>query len=193
MSDSIRIPFPSARAGNPSATGRQAFAVLAREHHRGLLVYARALSRNEATSADLVQDAFVTAWKNLDRFDTARDFGAWLRGIVRNKWREHLRRHAREVDVDDETLEAWEFQLARWDDSRRSGNPELFDALDDCLQRLPAAMGDAVNRFYYREQSADSIAAALGIDAATLRKRLQRAREALRACLDRKLPNHAPS
>jgi RNA polymerase sigma-70 factor (ECF subfamily) len=179
--------MPEIRGGNPSATGRQAFAVLAREHHRGLLVYARALSQNEATSADLVQDAFVTAWRNLERFDTTRDFGAWLRGIVRNKWREHLRRHAREVEVDDATLEVWENQLAEWDDSRRSGNPALFDALDDCLKRLPAAMGDAVNRFYYEDQAADAIAAVLGIDAATLRKRLQRAREALHACLERKL------
>jgi RNA polymerase sigma-70 factor (ECF subfamily) len=174
-----------------SLTGRQAFAVLAREHHRGLLVFARALSGNASTSADLVQDAFVTAWRNLDRFDTTRDFGAWLRGIVRNKWREHLRRHAREVDVDDATIEAWENQLARWDESRRSGNPELFDALEDCLKRLPEAMGEAVNRFYYREQAADAIASSLGIDAATLRKRLQRAREALRTCLERKLPNQA--
>ena len=39
-------------------------------------------------------------------FDVTRDFGAWLRGIVRNKWRDHLRRHRREVDVDDATLEA---------------------------------------------------------------------------------------
>ena len=173
-----------------SLPGRQAFAVLAREHHRGLLVLGRALSGNDATAADLVQDAFVTAWRNLDRFDTTRDFGAWLRGIVRNKWREHLRRHAREVDVDDATIDAWESQLAEWDESRRAGNPELFDALEHCLKRLPEAMGEAVSRFYYQEQPADAIAAALGIDAATIRKRLQRARESLRNCLDRKLPTH---
>jgi len=80
MSDPRDIPLSA-------VTGRQAFAVLAREHHRGLLVFARALCGNHATSADLVQDAFVTAWRNLDRFDTTRDFGAWLRGIVRNKRR----------------------------------------------------------------------------------------------------------
>lgn len=169
----------------------QAFAVLAREHHRGLLVFARALSHNDATAADLVQDAFVTAWRNLDRFDSTRDFGAWLRGIVRNKWREHLRRHRREVDVDDATLEAWENRLAQWDAGRQDGNPALFDALDDCLKRLPATLGEAVNRYYYRDQPGDSIATTLGIDAAALRKRLQRAREALRNCLDHKITNPA--
>jgi RNA polymerase sigma-70 factor (ECF subfamily) len=95
------------------------------------------------------------------------------------------------VEVDDATLEAWQNQLADWEESRRAGNPELFDALDHCLRRLPAAMSEAINRFYYQEQAADTIAAALGIDAAALRKRLQRAREALRACINRKLPNPA--
>jgi RNA polymerase sigma-70 factor (ECF subfamily) len=171
--------------------GRQAFAVLAREHHRGLLIFARALSRNESTAADLAQEAFLTAWQNLESFDTTRDFGAWLRGIVRNKWREHLRRHAREVDVDEATLEAWENHLSRWDESRATGNADLSDALQDCIQHLPATMNDAVQRFYYQEEPADAIAQTLGVDAATFRKRLQRAREALRACLDRKLPTHA--
>ena len=173
------------------ASQRQAFSVLAREHHRAMLTYARALCRNETIAADLVQDAFVSAWKNLERFDVTRDFGAWLRGIVRNKWREHLRRHQREVDVDDATLEAWEDRFAGWEENRQCGNPELFDALEDCLSRLPGTTAEAVQRFYYRDETCESAAKGLSIEITTFRKRLQRARQALRDCLDRKLPNHA--
>lgn len=173
------------------AADRQGFAALAREHHRLLLIYARALSRNEATAADLVQDAFIAAWRNLGRFDVTRDFGAWLRGIIRNKWREHLRKHAREVDVDDATLEAWESRFAHWEIDRGAGNKDLFETLEDCLKHLPDSMGEPVRRHYYLEESGEGIAAALGIDASTLRKRLQRARQALRNCIDRKLPTHS--
>ena len=176
---------------NPPPAGRQAFAVLAREHHRCLLIFARALAGNEATAADLVQDALVTAWRNLNRFDVTRDFGAWLRGIIRNKWREHLRRHAREVDVDDATLEAWENHFAQWDANRIPGRAGLLDALDDCLKRLPDPLNDSVRRFYYQEEPGETIAATLGIDIATFRKRLQRARQTLRTCLDHKLPTPA--
>lgn len=170
---------------------RQAFAVLAREHHRRLLVYARALSRNEATAADLVQDSLIVAWKNLGRFDVTKDFAAWMRGIIRNKWREHLRRHAREVDVDDATLEAWENRFALWDANVCAGNPDLLTALEDCLKRLPDDMNQVVHRFYYSEEGGETIAASLGIESSTLRKRLERARHALRTCLDRKTPSLA--
>jgi RNA polymerase sigma-70 factor (ECF subfamily) len=170
---------------------RQNFAALAREHHRCLLIYARALSRNESTAADLVQDSFIAAWRNLGRFDVTRDFGAWLRGIIRNKWREYLRRHAREVDVDDATLEAWESRFTQWDANRSTGNSDLLATLDDCLKHLPDAMGEAVRRFYYLEEPGERIATALGIDTSTFRKRLERARHALRTCLDRKIPNHS--
>lgn len=172
---------------SPTGTSTTAFTLLAREHHRGLLLYARALCRNDATAADLVQDAFLTAWNGLGRFDVTRDFGAWIRGILRNKWREFLRKHSREVDVDDETLAAWEARFARWDDPRREDTGGVFDALDDCLRRLPDGLGEPIRRFYYEDEPGEDIATGLGLDPATLRKRLQRAREALRDCLDHKL------
>ena len=171
----------------PTNGSSAAFAILAREHHRGLLVYARALCRNEATAADLVQDAFLTAWNGLGRFDVTLDFGAWVRGILRNKWREYLRKHAREVDVDEETLAAWEARLADWDEARREERGDVFVALDDCLRRLPDGLGEPVRRFYYDDEPGEQVAARLGLDPAALRKRLQRAREALRDCLDHKL------
>ena len=185
----MTMPIEAREPAEPAATDgtTAAFAILAREHHRGLLVYARALCRNEATAADLVQDAFLTAWNGLGRFDVTRDFGAWVRGILRNKWREHLRRHAREVDVDEKTLAAWEARLATWDEARREDRGEVFVALEDCLRRLPDGLGEPVRRFYYEGESGEGVAASLGLDAAALRKRLQRAREALRDCLDHKL------
>ena len=108
-------------------TDREAFSRMAREHHRLLLVYARTLVRDEGDARELVQDAFLAAWKNLKKFDVTRDIGAWLRGIVRNKWRDYCRRKGCRPLIADEELAELEADLSGWEkDQHRS----LFDAFD---------------------------------------------------------------
>lgn len=165
----------------PMKTDRKAFAVLAKEHHRALLTYARALTKEQHTSRDIVQEAFVVAWKNLDTFDVTRDFAAWMRGIVRNKWRESLRKNAREISLDEETLEFLEEDAKQWDDLRDRGG--VFARLESCLKKLPENLSEAVKAFYYDELSGEEAATTLCVQSATLRKRLERARGGLRDCL----------
>jgi len=113
-------------------------------------------SSRKKTSRDIVQDAFVAAWKNLGTFDVTRDFGSWMRGIVRNKWRESLRKNSRQIALDEETLECLEADAREWDGFRDQGG--VFVKLEGCLKKLPETN-------------------------ATLRKRLERARTGLRECL----------
>lgn len=160
---------------------RTSFAILAREHHRGLLAYAKALTREDHTSRDLVQDAFVVAWRNLATFDVTRDFGSWMRGIVRNKWRESLRKNSRQVNLDDEVLEHLEADARQWQGLRDQGG--VFARLEMCLKKLPGNLAEAVKAFYYDGYSTDEAADVLSVEGATLRKRLERARGGLRECL----------
>ena len=89
-------------------TKQETFADLARTHHRELLIYARVLTREDHQSRDIVQESFVTAWENMERFDVTRDFGSWLRGIVCNKWRETMRRNNKQIALEDDALESME-------------------------------------------------------------------------------------
>lgn len=162
---------------------RRSFSILIREHHRGLLTYARALTREEHNSRDLVQDAFVVAWKNLETFDVTRDFGSWMRGIVRNKWRESLRRQVRQVDVDDEKLEYLEADVASWYDPDSGTLGALMERLERCMKKLPDGLSTAVKSYYYDGCSGEETAALLQVRSATVRKRLERARLSLRQCL----------
>ena len=160
---------------------RKAFSVLAREHHRSLIAYAQALTKETHTSRDIVQDAFVVAWRNLETFDVTRDYGSWMRGIVRNKWRETLRKNARQVTVDDDVLECLEADARQWDGLRDQGG--VFNRLEKCLKKLPENLAEAVKAFYYDELSGEEATSVLSVESATLRKRLERARDGLRECL----------
>ncbi|WP_435893794.1 RNA polymerase sigma factor [Oceaniferula spumae] len=160
---------------------RKSFAILAKEHHRSLLAYATALTKESHTSRDIVQDAFVVAWRNLETFDVTRDFGSWMRGIVRNKWRESLRKNSRQISLDEETLECLEADAKQWDGLRDQGG--VFSKLEGCLKKLPDTLAEAVKAFYYDEKSGEEAARSLAVENATLRKRLERARSGLRECL----------
>ncbi|MFK7910917.1 MAG: RNA polymerase sigma factor [Akkermansiaceae bacterium] len=160
---------------------RKAFSVLAKEHHRSLLAYAQALTKETHNSRDIVQDAFVVAWRNLETFDVTRDFGSWMRGIVRNKWRETLRKNSRQLAVEDDVLECLEADARQWDGLRDEGG--VFNRLETCLKKLPDSLAEAVKAFYYDELSGEEAASVLRVQSATLRKRLERARGGLRDCL----------
>ena len=162
------------------AMDRSRFADLIRAHHRGLVAYATTLVKSESAGRDLVQDSCVAAWRSLDKFDVSRDFSTWMRGIVRNKWREHCRRHSREVHLDEEELSRLEhvFQPAADDNG-------LFARLAECRSKLPEAMAETVRLVYDEGRTSDEAAELMNASAVALRKRLERARDALRECMSR--------
>lgn len=167
---------------SPPDMDRSRFSDLMRDHHRPLLAYARVLAGHPERARELVQDAFIAAWQTIGRFDITRDFGSWLRGIVRNKWREDCRKHRREVALGDPELARLEEAVRSW--SARQGEVGLLDRLADCRAKLPDALSLAVRAYYDESRDGDGAAAALGIPPATFRKRLERARAALRQCLE---------
>jgi len=185
------VPYEEPHGGEvPNPDGGADFADLVKEHHRDLLVYANALTRDGATARDLVQEAFIVAYDKREIFDVTRDFAAWMRGIVRNKWREWLRKNRR-YDLGDHELARIDADVAAWQASREHGEGTLFDALERCLDRLPDGLRATVQAYYYEGRNGDEVAAHLQLAPAAVRKRLQRARTLLKQCLDQKLgPSH---
>lgn len=165
----------------PEPMDRKRFTELIRGHHLMLLSYARALSGGEPVARELVQDSFVAAWQNLGKFEVTRDFAAWMRGIVRNKWREHCRLHAREVPFDEGALSRLEETLAPYPE----GDGAIFARLAECRDKLPGPMAEALRACYDEGRTSEDAAARLSLNPAALRKRLERARDALRLCLSK--------
>lgn len=166
----------------PELMDRARFSELIRDHHQPLLAYARVLCGNPGLARELVQDAFVAAWQTVGRFDVTKDFGSWMRGIVRNKWREDCRKHRREVLMEEPELARLEESIRTW--CAGEGESVLLGRLADCRGRLPDTLSSAVTTYYDEGHDGEQAAALLEISHATFRKRLERAREALRECLE---------
>ncbi len=167
----------------PTNPDRLAFEILVRQHHRRLLGYAMALCHSGAEAEDLVQEAFLVAYRELARFDPSRDFAAWVRGIVRMKWLESHRR--RERPVDDATLAALDEGHRRLEINEAESGVDALATLRGCVARLDGALRETVELFYLQELPCQAVAERTGVSVEAVRKRLQRARAALGDCLGR--------
>ena len=94
---------------------------------------------------DLAQEVFITAYRNLGAFRKGDDFGAWLRGIARNKLSDHFRSSARRHKA----LERFREEVARAvgpDLERMAGDDDApaIEALLRCVGRLPERLRKVV-------------------------------------------------
>src|SRR5262245_11359427 len=83
--------LPRLRTGDPSA-----FAVLATRDGQPLLAFSRRLLKNDHDAQDAVQDAFLSAFKALPKFDGRAQLGTWLHRIAVNAALMRLRKHRNE-------------------------------------------------------------------------------------------------
>src|SRR5438093_10859900 len=109
----------------------RAFEILVRLHHRRLIAYALSLTRRNDVAEDIVQEAFLVAYRDLSKFDPTRDFTAWVRGIVRMKYLEWTRSNRTQV-LDGSLIDSIEEQHKSWDRAVEDGRADALTALRGC-------------------------------------------------------------
>ena len=77
------------------ARAPEAFEWLVRQYGSRMLATARRLLRNEDEAADAVQDAFLSAFRSIDRFEGEAKLGTWLHRVLINACLMKLRTAAR--------------------------------------------------------------------------------------------------
>lgn len=133
---------------------------------------------------DLAQDCFIAAFEHLDRFRVGEDFGAWLRGIARNKLKTYFRSHARRQSAmerfRDEVSHIIESDL----DQLAAGlQSEKINRLLHCIGELPEKMRRIVRSGLDGQRGAE-LAEELGMSPGALYTMNHRANKLLRACME---------
>jgi RNA polymerase sigma-70 factor (ECF subfamily) len=184
-------------AGPPSTTvsqeDRARFETLVNEHLDSLYGAALRLTRNRAAAEDLVQEAFLKAWRSFHTFQAGTNARAWLYKILMNAYIDSYRKAAREPELVDQE-DVGDFYLyakaQESDEYRRAGDPEaallarIMDAdVKAALEQVPEPFRVAVILADLEEFSYREIAEILGIPIGTVMSRLYRGRRHLQRLL----------
>ena len=171
----------------------EAFATLVRAHSGRMLAVARRFLSNEEDARDAVQDAFLSAFRAIDRFEGDAKLSTWLHRIVVNACLMKLRTRRRRPEGKIEELlprfledghqaePAGQWQRGADALIESAENRELIRA---AIDELPENYRTVLLLRDIEEYDTEQTARELGMTAAAVKTRLHRARQALRSQLD---------
>jgi RNA polymerase sigma-70 factor, ECF subfamily len=152
-----------------------------------LHTFARSLCRDGVRADDLVQEALLRAFDNLERFKPGTNLKAWLFTIVRNEHYSQLRR--RKFEAHDVTNDLLPEPSVPPD---HDGELELRD-LNRALAVLSPGQRAALILVSASGFSYEEAASICGCAVGTIKSRVARARAALLAMLEGRLPTRPRS
>jgi len=93
-----------------SGLSEENFKAIFLEEFSNLKAYAQSIVKENETSSDIVQEAFMALWENRKIFENKRDPKPYLATIIRNKSLNYLRNN-KKYHPDLEAAEGWEQHL----------------------------------------------------------------------------------
>lgn len=165
--------------------GRSArsFERLAIEHRDRLNRRALYLTRNAADAEDLVQDAYLRAYRHFDTFRRGTNFKAWMFKILTNTFfSQYRQRKSRHATVDIGSVER-QLEVTRNEDAIDAEIEMSGKAMRAAVGRLPYESRMVLLLAYIAQFTYQEIAETMGCPIGTVMSRLFRARRQLRSDL----------
>ncbi|MBM1107011.1 RNA polymerase sigma factor [Aurantibacter crassamenti] len=128
---------------------------------------------NKEDAEDIVQESFVSAFKNLSSFNYESTFGAWLKRIVINKSINYLK--AKRIAV--VPMEEHEFHLK--DEAPQESEAVDLKKVKVGISKLPSGYKQIINLYLIEGYDHIEIGEVLGITTSTSKSQYHRAKKKL--------------
>lgn len=170
-----------------------AFEKLVNLHQKKMINIAYRMIGNYEDACEVVQDAFVSAYRSIHKFQEKSSFVTWLCAIVMNLSRNRLkqirtRQHHEPFSVDDPVIS----ETSRIKADPPSREPSVLERIETrdirlqvqgCIEGLETEFREVVVLRDMQSFSYEEISDMLKIPEGTVKSRLFRARQALKHCL----------
>jgi RNA polymerase sigma-70 factor (ECF subfamily) len=170
-----------------------AFEALVRDYGPRLLSVAKRVLRKDSDAQDAVQEAFVSVFRNIEKFDGRSRLQTWLHRVTVNAALMKLRKRKRLDERSVEELMPSFTLMGRhktdkpaWGENPHSAaeQEEARELVHEAIAQLPETHRDVLILRDIQEASTEEAARELGVSAGAVKTRLHRARLALRELLD---------
>jgi RNA polymerase sigma-70 factor (ECF subfamily) len=165
-----------------AAGDRAAFRELVLEHSHAMFRLAWRLSSDESAAEDIVQEAFIKAWRKIGSFRMEASFKSWLHRITVNTAMDYLRKQSRRKKFETEEPE--------WEPGLTSAEMPSHDTQIDIRKQTEAAMMDlseiersALMLKHFEGHSINEIALILEITTGACKQAIFRAVKKMRIAL----------
>jgi len=157
-------------------------------HEHALQAFVAALVPHWADADEIVQQTRILLWEEFDRYDPAKDFGAWARTIAHYQVLTFRKKSSRRSVLNDaEFLNT----VAEEFDRTAEHFQARYMAAEACLRKLAEAKRRLVLRYYSGRETMQQIATATGQTLDSVKHTISRARLALAKCIEESLRQEA--
>lgn len=173
--------------GRAKAGDADAFRLLVERHSQIMFRVAYRMTGNEHDADDVVQETFLRAYKQLDRFEERANFGTWLHRIAVNCALDLLRargRHDRHYGGDPEEAEMSGAAKTDAQQDRLLLSAELQTHVTKAMERLTGNERTAFVMRHFEGMPVEEIGKTLGIQVNAAKHTIFRAVRKLRESLE---------
>jgi len=156
-----------------AAGDKRALKLLYVRHSGRVFRFIVRLVGNEATAEEVLNEVFLEAWRQADRFESRSQVSTWLMAIARFKALGERRRR-QELQLDEKVAAV----IADPSDtpSIAMEKRQRGDILRSCVAKLTPTHREVINLIYYQGNKVEDVAQVTGIPVSTIKTRMHYAR-----------------
>ena len=162
----------------------EAKAWLYEQYSKAMFNICMRMTGNRNDAEDLLQDAFIIAFKSLHQLKDAVQFGGWLKRIVVNECIRFSKKNVRWNDWEEDKNQHLANEETEW------WKTVNFEIIHREIRGLPEGCRQVFNLYVLEDYSHKAIAENLGITESTSKSQYHRARQLLKERITKQLQIH---